>query len=194
MIIPTIDTALENLVRAELPLSSTAGDVSFDPPSGTWSAQLSRITISFFLFGIGRSTQQPRPPAERVVDGQRQRRQALPMLDLHYLVTTWTGSIRDEHQLIGDVFGCLLRTQVMPAEHLPIDLDTRVQLAIAPQDTNRIKDVWSSIGGTVKPSFELVVTTAVDAVPFADLPTPVERIEAMVAPKPAPVPPPGHRG
>jgi hypothetical protein len=116
------------------------------------------------------------------------------MLDLHYLVSAWTGSIRDEHQLIGDVFTCLLGIQVMPVEHLPVELDSRVQLAIASQESNRAKDVWSTIGGTLKPSFELVVTTAVDGMPFAGLATPVQRIEAMVAPKPASVPISESRG
>ena len=59
--------------------------------------------MNLFLFGIGRSPQPPRPAADRIVDGRPQRRQQLPMLQLHYLISAWAGSVRDEHQLIGDV-------------------------------------------------------------------------------------------
>jgi hypothetical protein len=182
MIIPTIDTGLESLVRQSLPLPSALGDVSFDSPSGTWSAQLNRITVNLFLFGIGRSPQPPRPAADRVLDGRAQRRGPLPMLQLHYLVSAWAGSVRDEHQLIGDVLTVFLLSQVLPPEHLPGEMTAGVQLAVAPHDNNRAKDVWSTVGGTIKPSFELVVTTASDALPFVDLPTSVERVERLLAP------------
>jgi hypothetical protein len=42
MIIPTIDAGLEALLRNGLPLPETLGDVSFESPSGTWSAQVHR--------------------------------------------------------------------------------------------------------------------------------------------------------
>ena len=86
MIIPTIDTGLEALVRQELPLPASVGDVSFDSPSGTWSAQLNRITVNLFLFGVGRSPQSARPAVDRVVDGPVQRPGQLPNLQLHYFV------------------------------------------------------------------------------------------------------------
>src|SRR5580765_2766841 len=118
MIIPTIDTGLEALLRARLPLPDTLGDVSFESPSGTWSAQLSRITVNLFLFGVGRSGQQPRPATDRVVDGRVQRRNPIPMLELHYLVSAWAGVVRDEHQLLGDALACVMATQILPAQHL----------------------------------------------------------------------------
>ena len=189
MIIPVIDAGLEALVRSTLPLPPAVGDVSFDPPSGTWSAQLSRITVNLFLFGVGRSAQPPRPAAERVLDGVRQRRPPLPMIELHYLVSAWAGTVRDEHQLTGEVLGHFILNQVLPAEHLPEAVAAPIQLAIAPHDNSRAKDVWSTVGGTIKPSFELVVTSPIDALPFIDLPPLVERIESLVAPHPRPA---GH--
>src|ERR1700712_688346 len=143
MIIPTIDTGLEALVRQALPLPTAVGDVSFDSPSGSWSAQLNRITVNLFLFGVGRSPQPPRPAVDRVVEGRMQRRGPLPMLQLHYLVSAWAGSVRDEHQLIGDVLTALMTTQVLPPEHLPDEMTSGVQLSVAPHDNNRAKDVWS---------------------------------------------------
>jgi hypothetical protein len=106
------------------------------------------------------------------------------MLQLHYLVSTWAGSVRDEHQLVGDVLTCFMLNQILPPEHLPAEVTSGIQLMVAPHDNNRAKDVWSTVGGTIKPSFELIVTTATDALPFAELAPAAERISAMVAPHP----------
>lgn len=186
MIVPVIDTGLEAMVRDLLPLPATLGDVSLDPPSGTWSAQLSRITVNLFLFGVGRSAQPPRPAVDRMIDGRPQRRPQLPMVELHYLVSAWAGSVRDEHQLIGELLTHFTLNQILPAEHLPAEVAAPVQLAVAPHDNNRAKDVWSTVGGTIKPSFELIVTTPIDALPFDVLPPAVERVAALVAPHPGP--------
>ncbi len=186
MIVPTIDSGLEAFLRAELPLPEAVGDVSFDPPSGTWSAQLSRITVNLFLFGIGRSEQQPRPPADRELNGRAQRRRPIPMLELHYLVSAWAGVVRDEHQLLGDALACLLQTTALPPEHLAIPLPSGVQMNVEPYDNSRAKDVWTTVGGAIKPSFELVVTSAADSPAFADLPPRVERIQALVDRMPQP--------
>jgi hypothetical protein len=106
------------------------------------------------------------------------------MLELHYLVSAWAGVVRDEHQLLGDTLGCLLEAQVLSPEHLGVELTAGVQLVIAPYDNSRAKDVWSTVGGAIKPSFELIATTAGDATPFHDLAPAVERVAALVAPYP----------
>lgn len=183
MIIPVIDSGLEALIRDRLPLPASLGDVSFDPPSGTWSAQLSRITVNLFLFGVGRSPQPPRPAVDRVTDaGVRQRRPQLPMIELHYLVSAWAGTVRDEHQLVGELLSHFLLHQVIPGDYLPDTVISPMQLAVAPHDNNRAKDVWSTVGGSIKPSFEAVVSTPIDALPYIDLPPQVERIESLLAP------------
>jgi hypothetical protein len=104
------------------------------------------------------------------------------MLELHYLISAWAGVVRDEHQLLGDALGCLIDAQVLPGKHLPVELTAPVQLAIAPYDNTRAKDVWATVGGAIKPSFELIATTAGDALPFVELAPPVQRVAAMVAP------------
>ncbi len=186
MIIPIVDTGLEALLRNGLPLPEAVGDISFESPSGTWSAQLSRITVNLFLFGVGRSSQPPRPTADRTVNGRPQRRHQIPMLELHYLVSAWAGVVRDEHQLLGDALACVMNNQVLPPELVDSELNANIQLTIAPYDNTRAKDVWSTVGGAIKPSFELIVTTAGDASPFFDLPPSVERVAAMLAPLPRP--------
>ena len=108
------------------------------------------------------------------------------MMEMNYLVTAWAGTVRDEHQLIGEVFTLFLQHQVLPGDMLSDDLIAPVQIAVAHHDNSRAKDVWSTVGGTIKPSFELVLTTAGDALPFVELAPAVERISRLVAPTPRP--------
>ena len=54
MLIPVVEDGLEHLLRATLPLSTEQGDISFDPPSSTWSAQVNRLTVNLFLYGVAR--------------------------------------------------------------------------------------------------------------------------------------------
>jgi hypothetical protein len=187
MIIPIVDNGLEALLRNGLPLPEAVGDISFESPSGTWSAQLSRITVNLFLFGVGRSAQPPRPVNDRIVNGRPQRSNPIPMLELHYLVSAWAGVVRDEHQLLGDALACVMNNQVLPSNLIDDELNANIQLTIAPYDNTRAKDVWSTVGGAIKPSFELIVTTAGDASPFFDLPPRVERVSGLVAPLPRPL-------
>ncbi len=186
MLIPLVEQGLEKLVRAALPLPEQVGAVSFDPPSRSWAAQLSRITVSMFLFGIGRSPQPPRPMADRSdASGRIQRRGPLPMIELNYLVSAWAGNVRDEHELLGDVLGCFLTHQALPAEFAAPGLLSSVQIALAPADTPRVKDVFASIEGSMRAAFEIVLTTALDVGAWADAAPSVQRIEALTAPIPS---------
>ncbi|HST48345.1 DUF4255 domain-containing protein [Jatrophihabitans sp.] len=185
MLIPLVEQGLEKLVRMALPLPEQVGAVSFDPPSRSWAAQLSRITVSMFLFGVGRSPQPPRPMPERSgTDGRPQRRGPVPMIELNYLVSAWAGNVRDEHELLGDVLGCFLTHQVLPAEFAAPSLLSSVQIALAPADTARVKDVFASVEGSMRAAFEIVLTTALDVGAWADIAPSVQRIEALTAPLP----------
>jgi hypothetical protein len=186
VLIPLVEQGLEKLVRTALPLPEQVGGVSFDPPSRTWAAQLSQITVSMFLFGIGRSPQPPRPMPDRGgADGRLQRRGPVPMIELNYLVSAWAGNVRDEHELLGDVLGCFLTHQVLPAELAASTLLSSVQIALAPADTARMKDVFASVEGSMRAAFEIVLTTALDVGAWADAAPSVQRIEALTAPIPS---------
>jgi hypothetical protein len=176
-----VDQGLERLLRAELPLGEDVGDISFDAPSGTWAAQLSRITVNAFLFGVGRSNQPARPVPDRVnTDGRRERRPPSPLVELNYLVSCYAGSTRDEHQLLSDVFTCFVRYPVLAADLLVQPLDSAVQLQLAHPDHGRIKDVWGGVEGSLRPSFELVVIAALDGLPWEPVPPLVDRIDTSL--------------
>jgi hypothetical protein len=175
-----VDSGLEKLLRTRLPLPEEMGVVSFDAPNGTWSAQLSRITVNLFLYDVQRSNQPSGPTVRTPESGQAQRRRPQPMMQLGYLVSAWAGSPRDEHQLLGDVVSILAATEVLPETLLPDGLSSTVRLTLGDSD-NRVREVWSAAGGSLKASFTLTATVAADSFEWELTPPPVERISAMAS-------------
>ncbi|MEP7763345.1 DUF4255 domain-containing protein [Sanguibacter sp. 25GB23B1] len=188
MLIPAVEDALELYLRRTLPLPEDVGDLAFDTPSGSWSAQVNRITVSAFLYSVSRSPQPPRASAPRVgSDGQIERRAPLPLVQLSYLVSAWAGSVRDEHQLLGDVLTRLLAVQVLPDWAVEADLNSSIQVALATDELNRPRDLWGALGGGLKASFTLLVTVASDAYDWEAAPTSVADISARASVLPRPV-------
>lgn len=191
MLIPVVEDGLESYLRAVLPLSREVGDVSFEAPDSTWSAQVNRITVNLFLYSVSRSPLPPRPAASRPgADGRLEQRAPLPMVQLSYLVSAWAGSTRDEHQLLGDVLTRLVAQQVLPTEHLSTPLSSNVQLTLATDELNRPRDLWSGLGGTLKASFTLHATVASDAFGWETAARGVSSIEGMASPVPGERPAP----
>ncbi|MFN8075070.1 MAG: DUF4255 domain-containing protein [Kineosporiaceae bacterium] len=183
MLIPAVEDGLESYLRASLPLPRDVGDISFERPSGTWATQVTRITVNLFLYGISRSPVPPRPAASRRSDGGEgggpmlERRPALPMVQLSFLVSAWSGRTRDEHQLLGDVLTRLITQQVLPAEHVAAPLNSNVTLTLAADDQNRPRELWSGLGGQHKAAFTLLATVASDAYAWAPAAAPVRGVE-----------------
>ena len=181
MVITAVDESLEKLLRAAVPLPPELADVSFETPDGSWGAQLSRITVSLFLFDVSRSPLPPQPPASRSrEDGRLELRPPLPLVKLSYLVSAWAGNTSDEHQVLGEVLGCFLGYDAIPAVHLPAGLPASVQLSIGGREGRKPGELWSALQGKLKPSFELEATVALDA-GWRLAPPAVTRIEGEVS-------------
>ncbi|MDF1603299.1 DUF4255 domain-containing protein [Nocardioides sp. YIM 152315] len=180
MFISHVDSGLERLLRTRLPLPDEMGDVTFEPPSSTWSAQLSRITVNLFLYDVERSTQPSGPTTRVPEDGRSQRRRPLPMMQLGYLVSAWAGSPRDEHQLLGDVASILAGVDLLSPDLLPAGVNSSVRLSLG-DPANRVREIWSACGGSLKASFCLLATVAADSYDWELEAPPVERVSAMVA-------------
>jgi len=186
MFIKDVDDALEALIRARLPLPREVGDVLFDAPTDTWSAQLSRLTVDLFLYGVERSTMPNRTQQTRLEDGtgRAQRRAPQPMIELSYLVSAWAGSPADEHQLLSDVVSILAGTAVVPEEFLPERLSSSVTLSFGGDPTTRPRDVWQGLGGKLKACLLLRATVAADTFDWEDQAPAVERISVLSSPEP----------
>jgi hypothetical protein len=185
MFVRMVDEGLERFLRTQLPLPEDLGDISFEAPTGNWSAQLSRITVNLFLYEVARSSHPARAATQRVdANGRSERRAPQPMVQLNYLVSAWAGSPRDEHQLLGDVISRIAPCDVLPAEHLPAELASTVHLGFGADERNRPRDVWGAAGGQLKASFTLQATVAADSFAWQDQAPLVTRIEALAAPRP----------
>ena len=162
--IQEVDESLRALVKREA-LNGSKADVAFDAPTKEWSSRRNTPTVDLYLYDIRedlerRETwlQDVRGPSGYTIA----RRPPPRRFKLSYLVTAWTQRPEDEHRLLSSLLLCFLRHPTMPAEALSGTLaDARqpVTLNIAqppPQDRS-ISDVWSALGGELKPSLDLVV-------------------------------------
>lgn len=183
-----VDEGLERLVRERLPLPEEVGDVSFEAPTSTWAAQLSRLTVNLFLYGLDRSTAPTRAPQTRIdAFGKAERRAPQPMVDLDYLVSAWAGSPRDEHQLFGDVVSLLAGVPALPPELAAPALSSTVTLTFgSPDQTTRPRDVWQGVNGQLKACVIVRATVATDTWDWEDQAAAVERVAVLAAPKPMP--------
>jgi hypothetical protein len=185
MFIRAVDDALEKLLRAELPLSEDAGDVTFDAPSSKWSAQLSRLTVNLFLYDVSRSNHPGRTSTQRVdPTGRLERRAPQPMVALSYLVSAWAGSPRDEHQLLGEVMSRLTVTPVLHETYVDHALASQVQLAVGANEKDKPREIWVAAGGQIKASFTLVATVAAESFDWHEAATAVQEISVLSAPVP----------
>ena len=186
MFIRTVDDSLERLVRSRLQLNEDVGDVTFDVPTGAWSAQLSRIAVNFYLYNVQPSGQPSRTVNRRVdANGAAERRNPQPMIQLDYLVSAWAGSPRDEHQLLGELINLFAATQVLGPDQLTGELSSNVGLSMAPDESTRPREVWAGSGGQLKAAFHLQATVAADSFGWEGEAPLVQRIEAMARRMPA---------
>lgn len=183
MLIPAVDAGLDRLLRTQLPLTAEQGDISFEAPSATWSAQVNRLTVNLFLYDVCRSAQPLRTTGPRMLDnGQEQTRYPLPMVQLTYLVSAWAGTERDAHALLGDVLLTCLANQILPPEHVPVELSSNIQLAVATDSQNKPREVWTALNGPLRASFTLHATVAGDAYDWQDQAARTEGVSASVLP------------
>jgi hypothetical protein len=168
--IQLIDQALEDFLRATVPLPSMTIDISFATPDRTWGAGLSRPTVNCFLWDVSRDLERAGSGEEsREVDGQVERRPMPPRVELRYVITTWATEERDEHQLLGDVMRGILGHPELPGSYVPDGLQPSmpIHLGLAGGDERRASEFWSALGGQLKPGLNLQVSIAVEAFPWA---------------------------
>lgn len=159
-----IDDALEELLRATVPLGSTEIDVSFDPPDREWSAKLTRPTVNMFLWDIRRSAGRARTGLEQFEqDGKVVRRMALPVVELRYLVTAWTSDHSDERVLLSGLLRSLTSFHEIPEAYVPAGLAglRPLSLMMARSGEEQV-DVFKALEGQLKPGINIVISCEVD--------------------------------
>jgi hypothetical protein len=162
-----VDEALRNLVRADV-VNGADVDVLFEAPTRDWAARRNTPAVDLYLYDIREDLRQreigmlERRNEKGIVV---ERRQPPRYFKLAYLITAWTQRPEDEHRLLSAVLACFLRHDIMPESALTPtlrDLEAPLQVSIAypPPENRQVSDVWSSLGGDLKPSVDLVITMA----------------------------------
>lgn len=163
-----VDASLMALLRRDA-LDGSDVEVVLDAPNREWAARRSAPTVNLYLYDIREALahRQEGRVFERDDDGRVvAHRPPARQFRLAYLVTAWTQRPEDEHRLLSTVLGCLLAHDTMPAAVLSGSLvgsPVAVSVGRPPSDDRPVSDVWSALGGELKPSLDLVVTAPMTA-------------------------------
>ena len=163
-----IDDALRTLVEREL--SGSGVEISFEAPTSDWAARRSSPTVDLYLYDIREDRERRNMALEPVRDDAGiiiGRRRPPRMFKLSYLVTAWTQRPEDEHRLLSTILACALRYDALPREILTGSLleqphNVPITVALPPPEDRALSDVWTALGGDLKPSLDLVITAPVD--------------------------------
>ncbi|MPZ74315.1 MAG: DUF4255 domain-containing protein [Nitriliruptorales bacterium] len=168
--ISDVDEALRTLVSRDV-LRGTKADIAFDAPNKDWAARRQGPALNLYLYDIREDITRRRVQFEerRNDEGHVDARGLPPRrFKLAYLVTAWTARPEDEHRLLSAVLACFLSSDALPPEVLPdvltkVNEPLRVTVGLPLPNDRSISDVWSALGGELKPSLDLIVTIPVPA-------------------------------
>ncbi|MFJ4848307.1 MULTISPECIES: DUF4255 domain-containing protein [unclassified Streptomyces] len=175
-----VDDALRDLVRAEV--GGPGVDVVFDAPTRDWAARRNAPTVNLYLYDIREDMRQRARGRRNVYDEQGTVvARTLPprYFKLSYLISAWTQRPEDEHRLLSSLLRCFLRHEALKATDLgpelsAIGLPVPVTVALPPPEDRAFADVWTALGGELKPSLDLVVSAPVTVAPVYTAGPPVE--------------------
>lgn len=160
-----VDETLRSMFRNEV-LSGTDVDVVFDAPTREWASRRNKPTLDLYLYDIREDLRRHEMGMVETRDerGRVISRQKLPRyFKLAYLVTAWTQRPEDEHRLLAVTLASIISHTALPDAHkTPMlrenDVSLLVQVAYPPPEDRQVSDVWTSLGGDLKPSIDLQIT------------------------------------
>ena len=168
--IAEVDAALEALVRRDA-VNGARVDVLFDAPNKDWVARRNAPTIDLYLYDIREDLprrQLAMEPVRSTSSGHvTERRLPARRFRLSYLVTAWTQRPEDEHRLLSACLATLARNEFIPFDLVDGSLAVSpypvlLTVCLPPPQDRSIADVWSALGGELKPSLDLVATAPLD--------------------------------
>ncbi len=163
-----VDQLLEKLVKRDA-LNGSSVELLFDAPTKDWVARRNAPTVDLYLYDIREDLQRRVPAWEdaRDAEGKVHIRQLPPRrFKLSYLVTAWTQRPEDEHRLLSALLSAFIRNPMIKADQLEgtlaePDLPVYIDVGQPPSQDRSLADVWSALGGELKPSLDLVVTAPI---------------------------------
>ncbi len=164
-----VDSALRALIEREA-IGRGEVEVVFDAPTKEWAGRRNSPTIDVYLYDIREDMRRRERGLLNEYDDQiRVIARHLPPrhFKLSYLLTAWTQRPEDEHRLLSSLLACFLRFDALPEDVLTgslaeLGLPVPVTVALPPPEDRAFADVWSALGGELKPSIDLVISAPVD--------------------------------
>ena len=179
-VIHEVDSALRALIDRETGIRDV--EVVFDAPTRDWAGRRTVPTIDVYLYDIREDLRR----RERGVLNEYNEDQTrivgrhLPPrhFKLSYLVTAWTQRPEDEHRLLSALLLAFLKFDAMPAELLDgplaeMNLPVPLTVGLPPPEDRGFADVWSALGGELKPSIDVVVSAPINTGQRMELGPPV---------------------
>ncbi|QGN34966.1 DUF4255 domain-containing protein [Microlunatus sp. Gsoil 973] len=169
-----VDAAMRALVEQRA-IANDEVEVVFDAPTREWSGRRNSPTIDIYLYDI-REDMRRRERGLLNEYGDPDSSEASRVIARHlpprhfklsYLITAWTQRPEDEHRLLSELLSCFLRYDALPQELLggelaALQLPVPVTVALPPPEDRAFADVWSALGGELRPSIDVVVSAPVD--------------------------------
>lgn len=164
-----IDDALRRLIKDQA-LRGADVEIAFDAPTRDWAARRNAPTIDVYLYDIREDVRRKERGLIDVRDADGRvvsRREPPRYVKLSYLVTAWTQRPEDEHRLLSALLAGCMRHESMPAELLTgslaaLGLPVPMTTALPPPEDRAFADVWSALGGELKPSLDVVLSAPLD--------------------------------
>ena len=168
-----VDEALRRLVRDEA-LRGSDLDVVFEAPTKDWASRRNAPTVNLYLYDLREDL---RRRSRGMINEYNEeghvvaRHQPPRYFKLSYLLTAWTQRAEDEHRLLSTLLTSLLRYEAVPPELLAgqvrqLGLPVPMTVALPPPEDRSFADVWSALGGELKPSIDIVVSAPLAAGPI----------------------------
>jgi hypothetical protein len=170
-----IDEALRRLIREEALRASTV-EVVFDAPTKDWAARRNAPTVNAYLYDIREDMRRRSRGLINSYDEQgavRARTRPPRYIKLSYLITAWTQRAEDEHRLLSALLLGFIGFDALPRQLLTgsvadIGLPVPMTTALPPPEDRAFADVWTALGGELKPSLDIVISAPL--VPGAPIP------------------------
>jgi hypothetical protein len=179
-VIHEVDEVLKNLLSGGA-LHGSGINVAFDAPTRDWAARQNAPAINAYLYDIREDVNRRQRGHVAVVDERDvvvKRRQPPRWFRLSYLVTAWTKQPQDEHRLLSAVLATLIPREVIAPAELPgllgeLGLSVPLSVAGVQTEARSLAEIWSALGGELKPSLDVMITAPFPAYPEYDAGPPV---------------------
>jgi hypothetical protein len=165
-----VDAAITEFIRRDTLGGATDIDVVFEAPTTEWSSRRNAPTINCFLYDI-REDLTRRDTAGRpiyneegiIVDRQPPSRR----FKLSYIMTAWTQRPEDEHRILSELLRSFIQFDHIPEQYLQgwiaeQPLPVMMAIALPPTQDRSLSDIWSALGGEMKPSIDLRIVAPLE--------------------------------